>query len=95
MNIHILLSDISLVPLAASYSECANWTSCHMSVKVAIVVAIAILNSAVGLPLPDFFDFGPNFDQSLPAGNDESVTVSLIEPLPFYGQQREFITVSY
>jgi hypothetical protein len=65
-----------------------------MSVVVAIVVAIAILNSAVGLPLPEFFNFGPNFgDQSLPTGNNASMTVALSQPLPFYGQRRDFLTI--
>ena len=69
------------------------------TVRNGILIALTVLCLAAqvtSLPLPDFFPFGPNFgDQTLPTGNDESVTVALQQAFPFYGESRESITVSY
>ena len=49
-----------------------------------------MLHRATSVPLVDLFPFG---ESSLQRGNDDSRTVSLKEPIPFYGKARSHITV--
>ena len=48
-----------------------------------------------GIRLSDFFPFGPDFDEALETGNDPSATVVLAQPIPYFGQIRNQIVVSY
>lgn len=45
--------------------------------------------------LSDFFPFGPDFDEALETGNDPSVAVDLTQPIPYFGQIRNRIIVSF
>ena len=46
------------------------------------------------LRLSEFLAFGPDFDESLPMGDNPSVTVDLAQPITYFGQVRTRITVS-
>lgn len=45
--------------------------------------------------LSDFFPFGPDFDEALETGNNPSVAVDLAQPIPYFGQIRNRIIVSF
>lgn len=48
-----------------------------------------------GIDLPDLLPFGPQAgDESLPPSNDAFAVVNLQQPIPFYGENRNYITVS-
>ena len=52
-------------------------------------------NTLVAIRLVDFISFGPDAqDAVLPSGNNVSETVTLQQPIPFFGEIRDRIIVS-
>jgi len=60
-----------------------------------LVVLVSLVPVHVtAVPLTELFPFGLKFgDDSLPPGDDASATVTLQHQFPFYGENREYITV--
>ena len=63
--------------------------------EAVLLVVLVLLTSTTAFELAQFFPFGPSSgDNGLPPSDNASVVVPLLEPVQFYGQQRNFIVVS-
>ena len=64
------------------------------SVTLLTLVVISLSVCVAGVPLSDFFPFGPETgDKSLPPSNDATASLTLKQPFPLYGQRRKQLTV--
>ena len=59
-----------------------------------LLLGSALIQQTDAIRLVDFFPFGPDFDEALEIGNDPSVTVDLVQSIPYFGQDRNQIIVS-
>ena len=58
------------------------------------VIIYSLILKVGGVSLPDFVPFGPSAgDESLPPSDDATAGVTLTQPIPFYGQERGYVTV--
>lgn len=73
-------------------------SSRRTGVLLSLVVGLILLGftpiQTGAIRLSEFYPFGPDFDEVLDVGNDPSATVDLTQPIPYFGQDRNQITVS-
>lgn len=72
------------------------YTAAAGKLYLLLLLGLSCFVATNGIRLVDVFPFGPGQgDETVPSGNDESVTVTLDAPILFYGELRDSITVGF